>query len=111
MRGDAPKTIAETRTRMFQAVRDFRARAAGTVPAEHTRRAAAARRAVERLRKQFRHHIDDRLRCDATRRFGLSEGERLGLGRQLDLTASAALAALDEALRRFDPGGEASHGV
>jgi hypothetical protein len=108
---DAPKTMAETRARMFHAVRAFRDRAAGTASAEHTRLAAAARRAIERLRKQFRHHIDDRLRGDATRRFGLSEGERLGLGRQPGLTTSAALAALDEAVRRLDSGEEGSHGV
>jgi hypothetical protein len=49
---DAPKTIAETRTRMSQVVRGFRDRAAAAAPARSARLAAAARQAIERLRKQ-----------------------------------------------------------
>jgi hypothetical protein len=52
---------------------------------------------IERLRKQFRHRIDDQLRRDAKRHHGLSEGERLGLEELLRQAVEGSLAALAEA--------------
>jgi hypothetical protein len=102
----APKTIEETRSRMQQAVRDFRARAAGAGAAERGRLADQARRAIGRLRKQFKHKIDDMLRRDAKRHWGLNEGERLGLAEQLRLAAEGALERLEQAVQ--DLGSEGS---
>jgi hypothetical protein len=91
---DEPKTIADVRAGMFAAVREFRTRAAGANQADRERYVADTRRAIERLRKQFRHRIDDQLRRDARRHRGLSEGERLGLERLLRMAAEGSLAAL-----------------
>jgi hypothetical protein len=98
-----PKTVADTRSRMNQAVRDFRNGAAQVGPAARARLADRARRAIERLRKQFQHKIDDQLRRDAKRHWGIGEGQRLGLERQLRLAAEGALARLDEAVRGSAP--------
>lgn len=92
-----PKTIGQTRTRMQQVVRDFRVQSAGAGTTEQTRLTVRARRAIERLRKQFQHKIDDMLRKDAKRHWGINEGERLGLGEQLRLAAEEALRRLEQA--------------
>ena len=62
------------------------------------------RAAIERARKQYRHHVEDQLRRDATRHWGPTDAGRLGLARQLEEAATAALAALDAAVRRYDTG-------
>jgi hypothetical protein len=43
---------------MQQVVRDFQTEAAGVGPAEQERLADRAWRDIERLRKQFKHHMD-----------------------------------------------------
>ena len=97
-----PKTIGETRTRMQEAIRDFRARAACAGPELRRRLAGRARKTIERLRKQFKHKIDDMLRRDASRHWGINEGERLGLEEQLRLAAEGALDRLEQAVQEFD---------
>ncbi len=90
----APKTISETRQRMQEAVRQFRGQACKVAMAERARLADRARRAIERLRKQFKGKIDNMLRRDAKRHWGINDGERQGLEKQLRLATDGALKEL-----------------
>ena len=93
-----PKTIGETRARMQQIVRDFRAQAARASTARRGRLADRARRAIERLRKQFKHKIDDMQRQDAKQYFARIDGRgRLGLEEQLRLAVEGAMQRLEKA--------------
>jgi hypothetical protein len=83
---------------MQEVIRGFRTQAAGAGTAERSRLAGRARRAIERLHKQFKHKIDDMLRRDTKRPLGtIGERERLGLEEQLRLATEAAIERLDHA--------------
>lgn len=97
MEAGAPKTIAAVRAAMRAAVTWFRERAAAAAPAELVRLEARARAAIERVRKQYRHHVEDQLRRDAKRLRGLNEAERLGQEALLRDATDAALRRLGEA--------------
>jgi hypothetical protein len=95
----APKTIGETRSRMYKVVSDFRAQASLAGTTEQNRLASRARRAIEQLRKQFKHKIDDMLRRDAKRHWGINEAERQGLQEQLRLAVEGSLHHLEQVLQ------------
>jgi hypothetical protein len=94
-----PKTIAETRTQMYQLVRIFRARAASVGDsAELNRLADKAREGIKRIRKKFKHKIDDRLQKP------LNQTIRLGLEKQLRLTTEGAIIRLEQVIQQFESG-------
>src|SRR5262245_19062923 len=111
MATEAPKTVGETRSRMHAVVRNFRAQAAGVATAERSRLADRARRAIERLHKQFKHKIDDMLRRDAKRHWGINERERLGLEEQLRLASEGAIERLEQAVQDLSSEGTAEQGA
>jgi hypothetical protein len=84
---------------MQAVVCDFRARAAGAGATQRSRLAGQARRAIGRLHKQFKHKIDDMLRRDAKRRWGINDRERLGLEDQLQVATEGAIERLEQAVQ------------
>ena len=83
--------IAETRLEMMACVEALRQRLVDEPnPDRRLRLVHATRRAVHRLRKQFKRTIDERAR------FGFAINEREGIERKLAEAAAAALTAIDE---------------
>jgi hypothetical protein len=103
MKDSPPKTVSETCSRMLVIVRTFQTHAATVSGIERDRLATRARRAIEQLRKQFKHKIDTMRSQRPHRPYAvIGESERLGLEQQLQLAADGALKRLEEAVSRFD---------
>jgi hypothetical protein len=87
--------VADTRSEMLACVDELRQRLAATPdPARRTGLADETRRQIERLRKRFKHRIDEK----ANQRFGFSINAREGIERKLAEATAIALAAVEQAL-------------
>jgi hypothetical protein len=87
--------VSDTRSEMLACVAELRQRLA-TMP-DLARRADLAdmtRRQIERLRKRFKHRIDEK----ASQRFGFSINAREGIERELAEATAIALAAVEQAI-------------
>jgi hypothetical protein len=84
--------IAETRSEMLACVVALQKKLAGvSEPAERLRLAEGAKRQIERIKKRFKHKIDER----AGRRGGFAVHEREGIEGELVKAAAAALALIE----------------
>ncbi len=82
---------------MSDAVCAFRTSIVGASSAARSRLEVRARKAIERLSKQFKHKIDDMVS-----RRSINERERLGLEKQLRLALEGAIRKLEHAVRNFN---------
>ena len=87
--------IAGTRAEMLACVFALRKKLVGVSdPAERTVLAEQARRQIKRIKKRFKHIIDER----SGHRFGFAVHEREGIESELAKATAAALASVEEAV-------------